>query len=546
MIARIADNNFVYLDNLTTFEEAVVRKRFTVEVNNRFIDSSQHGGWNGIFCRYNSTHQRLARPYLNELKALCDDKKLPLVIKDEREPWACRMLAAEEIGPDFLPGITLEQYQVDAIRTALVEETGIIDIKPGGGKTEVAAGICKAIQCPTVILADQRIVIDQIKQRLELRDVVDEVGLFYAGRTPTGQTIIVGSIQSTVIPTKIPDPPLRRRSIVKAKKAFIKLGDKAPTDHTVAAELLKAMIDAEHKKALKRYAALLKGLKKRKKRAQLFRDIIKKAEMIIVDECDMAASNPYRSVFRHLFSGRRRYGLSGTPFDDERPVNKLIIQEHFGSIIVNVSKDELERLNRIVPLLITVFAIGDTPNEGSAYDIAVNDRIVNGADFHNVVTAICATHRDDGTLILVERDDLGHKLAGMIGGSIFIHGKTPKRRRDEVLRSFERRDVNVVIGGKILRRGMDLRGGCENLVIGTGGKLWSTFYQQISRAVRVNSQGYGRVYDFLFLNNKYLYAHSRARLKAMVNLGYKVKVVFQNGQVVDGHNFVNSRFRRPK
>ena len=128
--------------------------------------------------------------------------------------------------------------------------------------------------------------------------------------------------------------------------------------------------------------------------------------------------------------------------------------------------------------------------------------------------------------------------------SHFIYGKTPKRRRDEVLRAFERREFNVLIGGKIINRGLDLDGGCENLIIATGGKLRSDFMQKVGRALRHNKYGKSKVYDFYFRCNKYLYEHSKARLRTMVDAEYKSTVVFKNGSV-DGAKHIKSRVRIP-
>ena len=75
--------------------------------------------------------------------------------------------------------------------------------------------------------------------------------------------------------------------------------------------------------------------------------------------------------------------------------------------------------------------------------------------------------------------------------------------------------------------------------------MWSNFDQKIGRAVRLNSRGWARVFNFYFRTNKYLYEHSRKQLKALVDMGYDSKVVFKHA-TVDGAKFVKSRFRRPK
>lgn len=514
MKARIVSNRDIVIDNITAWEEEIVRDRFTaIDPNAKYIDNYLPK------IRYNPATRRLARPFLGELKALCKVKDLALAIDDERPPSQYQPIPIEQIGNDFLSGITLKDFQVDAIKRVYVAECGIFSVTVGGGKGELIAAICKVIPCPTVIIAEQLIIIDQLRRRLMLRSVCEEPGLFYAGKMPSGELIIIGSIQSLVTPGSIPDKP--ECSNYKDEKRFLL--------------------------ACKRHEASLKGFRSRVKKSKLLHSLISKCDMILVDECDLAISKTYKSLFRYWFNGRRRYGFSGTPYDIAKPVEKLLLQEHLGSVIYHQSRDQVEATGLIVPIEYHMIAFGEDEDkqDAAAYDLAVNEYIVYNPEFHQAVKAICDLHPDEGTLILVDRDDLGYAFEALIPGSALIHGMTPKKARPEILGRFERREIKVLIGGKNVRRGMDLAGGCENLVLATGGKLISEFEQRIGRARRRNSAGRARVYDFLFLCNRYLYAHSRGRLRAIVEMGHQSEVRFRNG-VVDGAAFVRSRFRRPK
>jgi superfamily II DNA or RNA helicase len=353
-----------------------------------------------------------------------------------------------------------------------------------------------------VIIADQRIIIEQIKERLELRDVIDEVGLFYGGTTPKGQSIVVGSIQSLATP---PASLQRKDPAIYAK---------------------------------------------RKKRSKQFQAITKKADLLMVDECDKATSKQYRNLFRFHFNGRRKYGFSGTPFDKKKPVDGLILRENLGSIISTTERKELEGIGRIIPIKFYMFAYGEDgdPQDKTAFDIAEREIIIDNDKFHKRILKIVQAFPNDGTLILIDTsniEDLGLRLEQLIPNSAFIYGKTPKTKRRAHIKSFENRELKCLIGGKIIKRGLDLSGGVENLIIIGGGKLWSEFDQKLGRAVRNNQRGWARVFSFLFLNNYYLYRHSREQLKALVSLGYTSQVIFKHYKL-DGEKFVKSRFRRPK
>jgi superfamily II DNA or RNA helicase len=153
---------------------------------------------------------------------------------------------------------------------------------------------------------------------------------------------------------------------------------------------------------------------------------------------------------------------------------------------------------------------------------------------------------NDGTLILVDTSvALGVILESIIPDSKFIFGSTSKPKRRKVISQFESRELKCLIGSKILKRGLDLKGGCENLVIIGGGAKWSEFDQKVGRAVRLNERGWSRVFSFMFFNNKYLYKHSKENLKAAIDMGYPTKVIV-NDRELDGANFIRSQFRIPK
>lgn len=521
MRAILQDNQWVYFDNITESEEDILWVELSASKPNQYIDTS-NTLWDGVYRKYNRTQKRIARPLLGLLMKICQKFNLPLEIADFRPDWPYPVMHPDEIDNKLLPGITLDDHQVRAIRKAAVSECGIINLPTGGGKTEVMSGICRIIDCPTIIIAEQKVVIDQIKERLELRQVAEEVGLFYAGHKPTGQTIVVGSIQSLNAPTKTPLRPDRRDS--DSDKAYAK--------------------------RLEKWETSMKAFKTRRKNAKYLQEYVKKAEMILVDECDLATSDHYKKVFRHWFTGRRRYGFSGTPTDPSKPVEALVMQEHLGSIIAQETRQHLVSIGRIISCDYTMIGIGpfDQITEASTFDIAKEEHMVENDSFHRLIAQICKKYKGDGTLILVDREHLGQHLLNALSAvgltSEFLYGKTPKKQRDRMLKAFEDRQIDVLIGGKLVNRGLDLAGGCENLIIASGGKLQSDFEQKIGRALRINKRGKSRVFDFFFRCNKHLYGHSKARLQTMVNNGYETRVIFPGG-TISGEELISKRWRVP-
>jgi superfamily II DNA or RNA helicase len=520
MIATITDNNFVYLSNITDIEDQIIWEEFSVSKPNAYIDSSMYAAWDGVYRKYNRAKKRIARPLLQHLIEVCRKRKLPLSIVDGRDDWGYAPISVDQVDSSFLPGLTLEQYQIDAIRTCIEQECGVIDVPTGGGKGELICGICKALPCPTIILADQKIVVDQLKSRLELRDVAEEIGLFYAGKRPNGQMIIVGLIQSLNAPKKAPSVP-----------------ERTVTD-----------TDSAYKRKLIRYDSSLQAYKTRLKNVKLLLEYIKRAELIIVDECDKSSGEGFKQLFRHYFKGRRRIGLSGTPFDPDKPVEAMVIKEHLGSIIFKETRENVLARGRIVPVIYKMLAAGleGSPSEGSAYDIAYKEQIVENNRLHELIAKLCLKHKDVGILILVDRKAMGFALEAKLKGNgveaVFIHGETAVRDRTAALKKFESRDYKVLIGGKIINRGLDLAGGCEVLIIAGSGKQQSDLIQKVGRALRKNSKGHSIIYDFFFRSNRYLYDHSKRKLKIMVESNFETKVVFPGG-TINGKELIRRRFR---
>ena len=118
MIAEIHDNQHVYLTHITDAEDQMVWVEFSVSKPNRYVDPTQLGNWDGIFRKYNRLKKRFARPLLQFLEKACAKHNVPIRVIDKRDTWGYEVMDPESINEDFLPGIKLEDYQINAIRQA--------------------------------------------------------------------------------------------------------------------------------------------------------------------------------------------------------------------------------------------------------------------------------------------------------------------------------------------------------------------------------------------------------------------------------------------
>lgn len=436
--------------------------------------------------------------------------------------------------------------------------------------TEMICGLVKAFRCPTVIVTEQIVVLEQIVERLALRNVVhnNDIGMFCCGFMPSNNLVLVGSIQSVSSPKRPNRTALAEKFDVanalsvlegwcsKGNPVVRKLFPTALADalydnpsgvHRLHGKYLQVVTDHFLSETWKR---LWKAFTTRLSNAQKIQELVKRCDLAIIDEADLATNQLYTTFFKKYFSGRRRYGFTGTPYDKNKPVQALFLRENLGNVIFEVPRAEVEAAKRIIPIKFYMIGIGEGGNreDKRAFDIAMKQEIIENKAFHQRVAEIVSAFQNDRSLILVDTSPiapLGVGLEECIPGSKFIYGGTPRNIRNKYVEDFENGKLTCLIGSKIFRRGLDLRGGVDNLIIIGGGKSWSDFDQKLGRAVRVNKRGWSRVFGFFYFNNRYLYRHSRENLKAVVDLGYETKVIV-GGTEIEGDKFIRSKFRIPK
>lgn len=518
MIFNIVDNLDVFVTQAPASHLAAINKYFTVSL----IDCGKryfgHTNQSPVVNFFDFNKGRINLQLLPDLIKFCDKSAYPYQIVDSRPEWPHQSLTADQIGPDFLAGISLETYQLRCIHSACDSDFGIIDAVTGAGKTEMMAAICKMNPgCNTVILSEQRVVIEQISERLQLRDVKD-VGLFYSGKSPDGQSIVIASVQSS---TKI-----NKTNVEKPVQSAYKT------------------VDA-YVKALAKHESMITGFKNRNIRAEELRDIIKEADMLLVDECDLAVSPMYRSILRIFFKGRKRYGFTGSVFDKDKKLQSMKMRAYLGPIIAKASREEVLAAGRINDIKYTMFVFTGAPEEvhdSSMLNIAIDEKLTANVKYHKLLKGLCDFHADEKTLILVESKKLGAVLESYIPNSVFICGDTRPKARNAAVERFRTGETKILIGGKILKRGFDLKGGFDNVILSTGGKLSSDLRQRLGRGYRRSLRGYTRIYDFMYRVNKYLYSHSRDRLKTVVKIGVKTVVIYPNGFKIDGTDLVKRNF----
>lgn len=213
----IEDNRTIRLTQVFDLQSEVLEKHFRVKDPQAHRKKSmKFGHWDGYHRFYNSSEQVLRRGYLKDLIKLCVDNDFPFDIVDRRpkskypvpscNSFDNKLIDAKINGND----IVAHEHQMRCWNSVCkatehpLYEVGTHFHPTGGGKSLMMAGIVKLIRCPTVIITEQSIVLDQIVKSLKLFNVVhhDDIGEFYSGKMPDGNIACVGSIAALQTPKK--------------------------------------------------------------------------------------------------------------------------------------------------------------------------------------------------------------------------------------------------------------------------------------------------------------------------------------------------------
>lgn len=137
-----------------------------------FSPAYKRGQWDGRcrFMKYNRSRRIYELPtgLLDRATRALDEANVRYDLEDQRTilfpPEAQCKLA-----PDIDLSVGKWDYQAEVLNLALTRGRGILSVPTGGGKTEIAAGIIKSIEQPTLWLTDSLNLFYQTQDRLQTR-----------------------------------------------------------------------------------------------------------------------------------------------------------------------------------------------------------------------------------------------------------------------------------------------------------------------------------------------------------------------------------------
>ncbi len=388
-------------------------------------------------------------------------------IEDKREyPDVSEVVISE----DLLEGVTLRDYQIEAVQAAVFNRRGVIRMIMGSGKTECMIALIKALNMyPVIWLTHTKDLLTQTAERFRNRfgDLGLTIGELGGGTKELGD-VTVCTVQTLA-------------SLKKSKK-FASSGVKS---------------------------------------------LLADAQVLVIDEAHHAASRSFYTIAMEC-QAPFRFGISATPLDRKDGSNLKLIGV-VGDVIYDytakqAAEDGVLSIPEIIFLKFEKIS-GDLLPDGKDWIPLYRTGIVENDDRNEAVFRACekCVEEDRATLILVNRIDHGKELDARIrdrfgDNSIcrFIWSKDSAEKRSKAVKDLESGSLKVLVSSSIFDEGIDAPF-IDAVIVACAGKSTIKDIQRVGRGMRKGGKDLV-VYDFWDTHHRVLLRHSQKRKKDYASL----------------------------
>jgi superfamily II DNA or RNA helicase len=436
-----------------------------------------HGNWDGRY-RLFDKGGNFPIGLLGRIERILIKHDIKYTIQDNRE----KVIHGDEL--EITSAFSPRDYQLDAVDKAYTSGGGIIRAATGAGKTLMIAMLAAKYNVKTIIYVIGKELLYQMKETVEKAYGVE------CGIVGDGQCKIVPGINICTVWT--------------AASAF----DKKATiiDNDTTSDNTK--LTQKNKEAIK--------------------NLVTSAKLIMIDECQYAASDTIQFLHRVSESAKYRFLWSGTPWRDTG--DDILIESVGGPKIFDIGATEL--INRKVLVTPKIHFI-DVPLKrgvGKTYQEVYTNYIVENEERNERI--ISATKKlvaaGRKVLILITKREHGKKLLSMLEDNLRVaslDGKNKTEDRLSAIKAMKEGRLDVLVASKIFDQGVDIPE-LDALILAGSGKSSSRALQRIGRVIRTGPPNKKDAIVVDFLDNcKYLRDHSQIRFKVYsMESGFKIKM----------------------
>lgn len=360
----------------------------------------------------------------------------------------------------------LRDYQLAAVDAACDKVRGIIQAPTGSGKTDVFAGLIRALPVRWLFLVHRNTLVEQAAERVERRTKL-QVGRISEGRwCPWEKTdgVICGSFQ------------------------------------TFSARL------------------------KRQQTARQAEDLLASAEAVFIDEVHTLPSESFWRIVMMTDGAYYRFGTSATPMarGDKKSIQ---IIGALGPVIHRVRTDLLIERQVLAKPRIRMLPVKHKEPKAVTWQGVYGECVVRSTKRNKLIIDV-AQQAEKPCLVFVKEVDHGREVdkrlqsAGL--NSAFVWGDHSTEWRRSAIKRLEIGALDVLVCSVVFQEGIDIPT-LRSVVIGSGGKSVIAALQRIGRGMRVaKDKTTFDVYDFADKGHRWLENHTATRLKAYIREGHEV------------------------
>ncbi len=403
------------------------------------------------------------------VKEFCEKEKI------EYQSADYRVKPERNINLKINDEFTIRVYQNLVVDDASSQQRGIVQVATGGGKTIIGAALIQKLGvAPFIFFVTSKDLLAQAKEELERFLTLD------------GKPIVVGQIGDGIV-------DIRDINVMTIQTAVRAAGKEWSKEYKFDSD------DGDDSTPLEQ------------KRAEIHH-LLKTAKGSICDEVQHWRAETCQLVARSLESAYYTYGFSATPYRDEG--DDLMIQACFGKKIAEITASELIRDKWLIKPSIKIVHIRGPKSIYKQWQQLYKDQVTENEPYNTIVSNIANSYIKNGRLVLVLVQQIKHGkiLSGLIPGSIYLSGESPKKKRQENIKKLRNREISCIVSTVIFDEGIDVRP-LDTLLLAGQGKSKVRAMQRVGRILRLfPGKTVATAIDFR-IHQKYLLEHSISREK---------------------------------
>src|SRR5579872_224000 len=382
---------------------SALRNKLSAEMVGAFY-ARQYNPYAGVKYFFTPKTQMFPTGMIHYVRDILDKYGIEWEIVDHR-PQA-------QVGTELpLHGITLRDYQQEAVDLAIQKQRGIIRAGTGAGKSSMLSGIIAKLNVKTLILIHNQDIFYQLIKTFE-RTLKVPIGKIGDGECDF-ENVTVAMVQTVA---HIFDPKVK---------------------------------------------VLAKDDKILREKSESIKQFLSEIECVLIDEAHHIAADTFWDVMQNIPKATYRIGVTATAFREDNM--DLMLEGALAKKFIDISSSDLIDKKFLVPPDIFLFPVAHQRHKkDDTYGQVYNEEIVNNMERNSLIcnSALKAKHAGKAVLIAVTQIEHGEILEKLLQSvdksAIFVNGQSKSEVRKQILQELGEGKIRIVIATNIYSEGVDM------------------------------------------------------------------------------------------